>query len=167
MLVTSTIFKRSSVIGLLLFLGTFFTTGSLVVAQQQQMPQQQDLDVSEDELVAFAQAVDKVDSINQQANREMVEVIEENDLEVEQYNQIMRQLQSADDPSQLDSDEETVERAFEASNEIRDIQIEVEQKRNMVIQNEGLSPNRFDMILQLVKNDPQIRQQFEDIRQNE
>ncbi len=164
MLVISTNFKRRSVWILLILLGTFFTTGSLVVAQQQQMPQQQDFEVPEDELMAFAHAVEKVDSINQEANREMVEIIEENDLEVEQYNQIMRQLQSADDPSQLDTDEETVERAFEASNEIRNIQIELEQQRNMVIQNEGLSPNRFDMILQLVKNDPQIRQQFEDLR---
>lgn len=171
MLTTKTMFKPSTILVTLLFLGTLFMTNPAVVAQQQQFPpqqspQQQNVDVSDEELIAFAQVAKKVDSINQQATQQMVETVRDNDLNVEKYNQIVQQLQSTEDTDQLDEDEKVVERVIQTSNEIGNIQATTQEKTHTAIQNEGLSPNRFEMILQLVNQDPEMQQRFNELNQD-
>lgn len=173
MLFTKGAVKRSSVIATIMLLGILFLAGSVPVAgqqqnmPQQQMPRQENVDVTDDELEVFALVVEQVDSLNQKANQQMVEIIQNNDLAVEQYNQIMEQLQSAEDPGEISADEETVERAIETAVEIRDISTEVNQKINTVLQNQDLPPDRYDMIMQLVNSDPQTRQRFEEIQKDQ
>ncbi len=64
-------------------------------------------DFSDDELQKFADAVVQVMNIQQQSQVQMIEIIEDNDMTVERFNELMMQTQQA--PGQeIDAPEEEV-----------------------------------------------------------
>ena len=85
-----------------LFLSVLFLMGGVVHAQQNQMMQQQQQqgqkDYSEEEIDVFANAVAQVLPIQQEAEQKMMKEIEDQGMEMEQFNQIARQMQQGGEP---------------------------------------------------------------------
>ncbi len=159
--------KRCILFITVLLAGSFSVTPGTASAQKPDTRPEpnEEISVTDAELKALAQVVEKVDSLNQEAYQEMAEILQGYGLQIEQFNEIVQELQTVDDISQLDSDEATVEKVQEASKEIQTVRKEVERKIDRILRNEGWSAVRFDTLVQLINNDPQLRQRYDELKQ--
>jgi len=139
------------VAGMLLYSG-------LLLAQEvlQQQPQS---DYSDEQIEQFAGAVIKVLPVQQEAQEKMIEVIEDNDLTVDLFNQIANQLQTTGQSEGID--EKDMEKFDKIAGEIKPIQIEMNEKVNEVILEEGLSPQLYHEMVSAYSSNPKIQQKVD------
>jgi hypothetical protein len=142
------------------FLLGMFVIGGVVSAQQQMMPQQQQQkNYSEDEIDLFAEAVIGVLPIQQEAEQKMVSEIEEQGMELDQFNQIARQMQQGVESEGVQEDDM---QAFQSiSEEIQGIQMETQQEVNQVITETGISPAMYQEMIAAYSSNPQIKQKVD------
>ena len=147
-----------------LFLSVLFLMGGVVHAQQNQMMQQQQQqgqkDYSEEEIDVFANAVAQVLPIQQEAEKKMIKEIEDQGMEMEQFNQIARQMQQGGEPEGVS--EEKMQKFQSISEEIQGIQMETQQKVNKIISDEGMSPAKYQEMIQAYSSNPEIKQKVDE-----
>lgn len=155
----------STLMGLLLFGGA-----STVRAQQGQpqpgqpqpqpgeMQQPRQMDVSESDLERFAVAIQQIQAIEQQAQAQMIEVIESQGLTIERFNEIAQSQQDPSMQGQVDVSGEEAEIFDQAVERISGIRQEAEMEMESAVQQEGLDVEEFNLISQAVQQDPSLQQ---------
>lgn len=118
------------------------------------------LNLSQDEVSNFARAYRSIQSIKQDAEADMVEAVEAEGLSVEQFNTIVdHQLDSEIGTLEDASDQETAQ--FEAAVEsIIAIRQTAELEMQSVIENEGISVEKFNQIIDQASQDEALKQQI-------
>ncbi len=137
--------------------------------EQPTMPQQQqaDIDVSQEELERFAKAFDSVQDIQKQAREEMTNIIEQQNLSIEEYNQLFRQQQQgAEAGEEMDVSQDKLERFKAADSKIDELEKQAQSDIEDAISNQGLEVDRFEEILMGVQQDPELQQKVQEILQN-
>lgn len=136
----------------------------VIYAQNTQAtPQQQEnqqIEVSDAELEKFAQAYQGIQVANQEAQREMISVVEDHDLDVKTFNEIH---QAKMENRNVTASEEDQEKHREAVTEIEAMQPEIQSNMEEIITNQGLTVERYQEIAIAMQDDPQLQQRLQQI----
>lgn len=140
-------------------------------APQQDQPQQQlpnqmqqpsaDIDVSEDELSIFTNAVVAAQKVQMKAQQKMVEAIKDEGMDVETYSQIAQATQRGQSTDQLDVSDENLQKFKSVSDDLMDIQKQAGEKMSEVIEEEGMQMDRFQKINMAVQQDRELQQRIQ------
>jgi len=138
----------------------FTMAASVAFAQvPQQMPQQQEIDVSDGEIDQFASVFVELQSMNQEIQQEMMGAVKDEGIEVQRFNQIM---QAQQDPNQeVDASEEELQNFAKASQAVEQIQAKVQKEMEDVITKNDLTVQRYQQIMMAVRNDADLQQRLQ------
>lgn len=143
-------------LGILLMAGSAFAQG-----QQMQNNQADTVTVSDQELQKFVDTAQELQEIQKEIQGEVQEMVSEEDMEFQRFQQIMMSKQNPQMAQKIevtDEEEATIEKL---QPEIQKISQEAQQKQVSVIQEQGLTPQRFQQIAQAVQSDPEMMKRFQ------
>ena len=116
-------------------------------------------EISDNELKQFITAVQQVQMVDQMAQQQMMGAIQEEEMEVPRFVEIMQAMQ---DPNQeVEATEEEMEKFQAASNKIEQIQIEIQGEMESLIVDAGLTIERYQAISMQIQSDPELQQRFQ------
>ena len=119
---------------------------------------------TDEELEKFAGAVMQVMTIQQEGQGEMIGIIEEHGMTVERFNEIMMQAQEMP-LEQVEATEEEKETYLEVIEMIDEIQIGLEEELVEAIEEEGLSIEKYEEIMQEYQQNPELQQLIQQMLQ--
>ncbi|MBD3274625.1 MAG: DUF4168 domain-containing protein, partial [Candidatus Marinimicrobia bacterium] len=120
-----------------------------------------DIDLSNAELQQFADAVESLQGIQQQARQDMLNAIQEEGLDANRYSQIMKSQQ--DPQSTIEVSDQEMEKFQAASEHIQEIEKDMRSTSMNAIEEEGFTPQRFQTVLMAVQNDPELQHKLEQL----
>ena len=121
-------------------------------------------DFSDDELQRFANAVTQVMDIQQQSQMQMIQIIEDNDMSVERFNELMMESQQAPG-EEIDAPAEEVATFEEISTEIMQIQDDMEDVITEAIEDQNMTLDEYEAILAAYQQDPELQQRIQQMLQ--
>lgn len=137
--------------------------GVATFAQTPELPpqqQQQQIEVSDAELNKFAQVYQGIQVANQEIQKEMMGVIEEEDLEVPTFNEIhMAKMEN----QEVDASPEDLEKYGEAVEKIEVLQVGFQERLEGMIVEEGLTVERYQEIATALQADQELQQRLQEI----
>jgi len=153
----------------------FFTSQTSALAQQpnpQQPPstpsqgqsESSSIDLTEQEIQSFANAFEAVQAIQEESREKMTQVIEEQGLTIEQYNEFFREKQQSGSPNSEESQlsQEQQQKFEQADDRINQIEQQAQGQIEEAITNEGLEVERFEKIWMEVRKNPELQQKVQD-----
>ncbi|MFO8030573.1 MAG: DUF4168 domain-containing protein [Cyclonatronaceae bacterium] len=132
---------------------------------EQPAPPEDMPEVTDQELQIFVDASIKAQQIQNEAQIEMVAIVEEEELDVETYNKILQGMQMEQSAEEMEVSESDVEKFESASGKIGEIEMEMEDKLVSAIEEEGLELDRFQEIFMTVQTDPELQQKMQQMLQ--
>jgi hypothetical protein len=134
---------------------SFLLFSARTVAQQlpgQQLPAVPEY--SDEQLIAFVNIAQKIIPLQQESQEKMVGEIEEENLTVEQFNNIMNAFSAGENVNVPEQELESFNKALEG---IQEIQIEYEEKIISTISEEGMEPEKYSEIIGNYQRDPELQ----------
>lgn len=128
---------------------------------QQEMPQQEPVEVSDAELDVFIEGLVKAQQVQNESQMKMIEMVEEDGLGVEKFNEIHESLQMGTEDGEVDATPEEMASYEELSESIYELQMEADEQITAAIEEEGMEMPRFQEILAAVQTDPALQQQIQ------
>lgn len=136
----------------------FFLSISGIFAQLPQQPTQP-AEVSDAELVQFASAFNKIQSIDQQLQQKMLAAVQNEGIDVQKFNEILNAQQ---DPNQeVDATEEELKKFASAHKAVEQIQNQAQQDMQKVITDNKLTVPRYQDIMMAIQSDPDLQQKLQ------
>ncbi len=144
---------------------SIFTT--VVFAQQQMpMPQQQQevtTDYSDQEIEKFVEANLKVTKVQQEAEKKAMGIIEENDLELDRFNEIVAIQQGQSDE---EASPEEMKAFNAAAQKIMANNQETQSKMIATLDNHGISQEKYKNIMMAYQQDEEFRKKVDVVVQS-
>lgn len=137
--------------------------GSTAYAQTSQLPQQQEqqkVEVSDAELSKFAKAYQGIQVAEQESQKKMIAAVEEQDLEIAQFNEIHQAQMQNQEVNASKNDLKKHEKAVE---KIEAMQPEIQKSMEEIITSQGLSIERFQQIATAMQADPTLQQRLQQL----
>lgn len=129
-----------------------FILGSLTLSAQEQ-------EVSDSELGQFADAYVKVQKQNQEAQKEMMVIIEDEGLEVERFTEIQEAQMDPNKESDANADE--MKKHASAVAKMQEIQPELEKKAVDQIESSGISLERYQSLAAVIQKEDALQQRLQ------
>ncbi|GHA25797.1 hypothetical protein GCM10007103_03810 [Salinimicrobium marinum] len=131
-------------------------------AQTPQLPQpqqqQQKVEVSDGELQKFANAFQGIRMVNQQAQQEMMSVVEEGGMDVQKFNEIH---QASMDPAvEVEASKEDLQKHQAIASELEEMQGTFQAKMEKVITDADLTLQRYEQIAMGLQSDPELQERL-------
>ncbi len=145
------------VLGILLMAGSAFAQGQ----QMQQMQNAQADSVSDKELEKFVETAQDLRSIQENIQSEVQGMVQEEDMTFQRFQQIMMSKQNPQMAKKVEVTDEEEAVIKEMQPKLQKIQQEANQKQMSAIQDNGLTPQRFQQIAQAVQSDPAMMKRFQ------
>lgn len=147
-----------------LMMATFLVAGVSLQAQKQQtampsMGQQSQKEYNEKEIDLFAGTVAEVMPIQQEAQKKMIKKIEEGGMQLNNFNQIARQVQQGGEPEGVS--EEQMEKFQAISKEIQTINMGIQKKMTKVITDAGMTPAKYQEMIGAYSSNPKMKQKVD------
>ncbi len=120
----------------------------------------QSKEITDAELKKFAQAYQGIQLANQEAQKEMIAAVEEQDLDVGTFNKIH---QAKLDNQDIYASKEDIQKHKRAVEKIEKMQPEIQANIEDVINSEGLTVDRYQEIAQAIQNDQKLQQRFQKV----
>ncbi|MFO7864885.1 MAG: DUF4168 domain-containing protein [Salinivirgaceae bacterium] len=120
---------------------------------------------TDDELLSFVEAAQKIQMLDQQAQEKMVQEIESEDMDVQTY--IAIQQGQSDPQKAQDVSEEDMEKFQKANKKVSVVQQEVKGEMEKEIESTDLTVDRYQSISQQVQNDPELGKRVQDLMKQE
>lgn len=114
----------------------------------------QPAEYSDDELVTFINAAQKIMPLQQQSQMKMIEKIEEEDLTVDKFNNILESFSTGENADATEAELESFNTAMEG---IQDIQSEFEVTITDAITEEGITPAKYEEIMTVYQQDQELQ----------
>ncbi len=153
-------FSKKSLKGLFTFLFiTLFSLGSFAQVPMQ-APAAAPADYSDAELRQFAGAVQKVLNIQEESQYKMMASIEESDLTVDRFNEMLMQGQQ-EGMEAIEATEEEITAFNSAINEVQQLQQQMQIEMMEAISEEGLEVEQYQGIMQAYETDPDVREKID------
>lgn len=141
-------------------------SGGLLFAQVQQ-PQMPDApspdEISDDELLTFVNASDAIQPIQQSAQQDMQEVIEDEGMQWERFQQIMMSMQNPQTAGQMDISEEEEQTIQEVQPKLQEIEVEATDEIRSEITNQGIEVERYQAIFMSLQQNPELMERLEEL----
>ena len=117
----------------------------------------QDYDFSDNELKNFAKLLVEVITIQQQTQREMIAIIQENGLTIGRFNQLLIQLQEKGEEG-LEATEEEKKGFLVVADAIQGIQEQMMENLTKAVVAKGMTLERYESILLAYQTDSQLQE---------
>ena len=131
------------------------------VAQNSQMPQQTEIEVSDSELSEFAKVFQQMRMLNQQAQQEMIEVVQDSDIELERFNEIH---QGNMDPEKDVKTTAIEDKKYEVVvTKLESIQPEFQDKMKSLIDKSSLSIERYQQLAMALQSNASLQKRFQEM----
>lgn len=141
-------------------------SAGLLFAQVQQ-PQMPDVpspdEISDDELLTFVNASDAIQPIQQSAQQDMQEVIEDEGMQWERFQQIMMSMQNPQTAGQMDISEEEEQTIQEVQPKLQEIEVEATDEIRSEITNQGIEVERYQAIFMSLQQNPELMERLEEL----
>ncbi|MUP46230.1 DUF4168 domain-containing protein [Gramella sp. BOM4] len=138
-----------------------FALGNLnATAQNQPMPQQQKIEVSDSELTEFAQVFQQIRMVNQEAQKEMIAVVEAEDFELQRFNEIHQAKMNPQKEIETTDNEDKKYELVVA--ELQTIQPKYQEKIETVIANSDLSMERYQQVAMALRSDASLQKRLQE-----
>ncbi len=148
-------------------LSVFIFAASGIMAQMAPPTQELPSDYSDKELEKFANAVTQVMTIQEEGQMHMMSVIEENDITVDRFNEMLMQGQQQW-PENIDATEEEMLAFNNSMNEVQILQMQMQEQMMEAITEEGLNVEQYQNIMQSYEVNPEIKERvdsyFDDVQ---
>lgn len=152
--------KRSASVFLALFV-----TATVVFSQDGRQQKTATPDsVSDKELEQFANVADSARSIQQEVESKVQTLVEDEGMKFTRFQQIMMSKQDPDAPGQVKATKKEEETIQKIQPQLMQINQQAQQQFVQVIQDEGLSTQRFQEIMRAIQTDPRLQQRLEEVR---
>lgn len=130
-------------------------------AQNQPMPQQEKIEVSDSELSEFAQVFQQIRMVNQEAQQEMIAVVQEEEFELKRFNEIH---QAKMNPQQEIETTEAEDKKYKVVvDELQTIQPKYQEKIETVISDSDLSMERYQQLAMALRSDQALQQRLQEM----
>ena len=154
-------FTKKSFKGLFTFVFiTLFGAGIMAQVPMQAPAAPPVEDYTDAQLKQFAHAVQNVLSIQESSQDEMMTRIEENDLTVDRFNEMLMQGQQ-EGQGAIDATEEELLAFTNAMNEVQQLQQQMQMDMMEAITEEGLNVEQYQGIMQAYETDPEVREKID------
>src|SRR5690554_3694427 len=137
----------------------FVATGNVFAQQNMLQQQQQQKEYSDEEVDLFAEALVEAIPVQREAEKKMIEEIEDQGMELNQFNAIARQMQQGAQPQGVE--EEEMETFQSISEEIQKIQMDTQQKVNKIVTDAGISPAMYQEMIGAYSTNPKVKQKVD------
>lgn len=117
---------------------------------------------NDEELQQFAKAAEKLMTIQQETEQKMVQAIQEENIEIEKFNEIL-QSQQGQEADSIEASEEEMVSFNNAADKIMKIQTDVQTDMINVIESEGLEPQRYQEIMLAYQSDPEVKARIDSL----
>lgn len=125
--------------------------------QQQQAP---DVDVSDEELDTFTDAIVAAQEVQMEFQQEMVAMIEEEGMDVETFNKIAQANEMGQSTDELDVSEEDMQNFENVSGKIQEAQTGVNEEVTAAVEDAGMEMARFQEINRAIQQDTALQQRI-------
>lgn len=123
-------------------------------------------EVSQTEIEQFANAIEQFQSIQSGAQQQANQILQEEQLSPERFNQIMQTQQNPEAQPSSEISAEEREKFDRVSTQLGELQESTRTQMEQALQQEGLPRERFAEILAMVRQDATLRQRIEQEMQN-
>ncbi len=117
---------------------------------------------TDQELKGFANAIVQVIALQQQGQARMIAEIEDQEMSVQRFNEIMMQTQELP-LEQVEATEEEKKKFEQISEEIIAIQDDLEEHLIKSIEDEGLSLEKYEAIMMEYQQNPELQQRIQEL----
>lgn len=124
------------------------------------------IDVTTAEVQQFTNAVQQMTQVQDAARHRAVQAVQEEGLTLARYNEIFLSQQNASTPSASDVTPQEKQSFDRALSKVAEIRQSTQQQLEQVIQSNGLNVQRFSQIFAAVRQNPELRQQVQQVLQN-
>lgn len=144
-------------------------TGGIAVAQQQpdmpgMQPEAPEVDLEDGELERFAEALVDVQMIQQDAQVDVQEIIDDSPLSIERFQEIY-QGEMAPEMGEVEVDDEEQVAFDDALDKIEEIEIDAADEMEQAVAEQELDVERFNLLAQAIPQDPDLSQELNEIAQ--
>ncbi|TVQ87017.1 MAG: DUF4168 domain-containing protein [Bacteroidetes bacterium] len=154
-------FTKKSLKGLFtLFFITLFGAGVMAQVPMQAPAAPPVEDYTDTQLKQFAHAVQKVLNIQEESQGQMMASIEENDLSVDRFNEMLMQGQQEGQDA-IDATEEEILAFTNAMNAVQQLQQQMQMDMMQAITDEGLNVEQYQGIMQAYETNPEVREKID------
>lgn len=145
---------------LLLFVGMF--AGTIAFAQTAPQPQVQETqaNVSDAELEKFGQAVKALQSAEQETQKKMIAVVEEQELNIEKFNEIH---QAKMQKQEVNASKEDLKKHEKAVAKLDEMQPEIMKIMENIVTQNGLTMERFQQIASAMQTNQELQQRLQQL----
>ena len=131
-------------------------------AQNTQMPpQQEQIEVSKAEMTQFAEVFQKMRMLNQEAQKEMMEVVKDEGFELQRFNEIHQA--SMDPNKEVELTDEENEKYQAVVKELETMQPEFQKEMQELIADSGLSMERYQQIAMALRSDADLQKRLQEV----
>lgn len=151
----------------LFFTAVLGTVTAVAQTPQQMAPQQQqvEVDVNDEELTKFANAYQGITVINQQAQQKMVKTVEDSGFDVKRFNEIHQASLDPNKEVEVSSEEKAKHKAVVT--EIESMQGDFQKDMENVIEEQGLSIERYEQLAMALQQDTELQQRLQKLMQGQ
>lgn len=129
-------------------------------AQPAESPETQQINVSDAELEKFANAIQALQTAEQDSQQKMMAIVEEQDLSIEKFNEIHQaKMQNAE----VKASEEDQKKHQKAVAKLEELQSEIMQLMESIVTSKGLSMERFQQIAAAMQSSPELQQRLQQL----
>ncbi|MDR9416629.1 MAG: DUF4168 domain-containing protein [Gracilimonas sp.] len=150
-----------------LLLGAILSSTALHAQQQQMPPQPEPLspdEISDEDLQMVVNVSQAAEGIQKEADTKMKEVIEEEGMEYTRFQQIMMAMQNPQMAQQVDISNEEQQTIQAVQPQLQEINNQARTQYVQAIEEEGLTPQRFQQLAVSIQAHDEVAQRFEEIR---
>lgn len=153
------------VLGVLLTFGCGEDADEKPATQEAQPQQQQTGEISDQELQQFASAARQIQSINQDVQQEMVNVVQQEGLGIQRFNEIQ---QAQLNPNQeVEATREELKQYERSIQQLQTIQSQAQKEMESKIKEEGLTVERYQQIVAAIQSSPELQQKLQTLQQQQ
>lgn len=117
-------------------------------------------DYSDDELKQFVQAANKVMTIQEEGQVQMVNIIEENEMNIDRFNELIMEAQTQG-PENITASEDEKASFNNTLNEVQTLQMKLQEDMVATITNEGLDIQQYQSIMQAYETDAEVKEKVD------
>ncbi|WP_029036633.1 DUF4168 domain-containing protein [Salinimicrobium xinjiangense] len=155
--------RSNKLAGMIMF---FMMLGSTAVfAQQlpQQQQQQEQTEVSDADLQKFVAAVQQIQVVSQQAQQEMMQVVQEEGMEIPRFNEIHEASMNPEVEVEVTAEEKAKHK--EIIVQLEGMQADIQKQMEKLITDQGLSLEKYEQIAMRLQSDPALQQRIQQMIQ--
>lgn len=143
----------------LTLIGVIFAVSSALAQGmgQQQMPDvPTSEDVSEEELNKFVETISELEPIQVKLQSDMQKIIQDQDISVERFQQLMQAMQNPQMAQQVEITDEERQQIQEIQPELSDLQMKAQEEMVKKIEDNGMDMQRYQAIMMGAQQDQQL-----------